>query len=79
MNPDDTSNCVLGARCEVCGSAGPRTVRAAQIAEGPICLTVCARCGVAKGIPAFSGMSAKRFVLDHQEHLGVDNNRGGRA
>lgn len=77
MNEHDTSQCPVGARCEVCGSAEPRTVRTAGIDEGVICLTVCVRCGAAKSIPTLSGSSAQRFVLDHQGHLGVDNNRGG--
>lgn len=69
MDVHDTSRCPVGARCEVCGSAEPRTVRAVQIAEGAICLTVCGRCGASKVIPTLSGTSAARFVLDHRGHL----------
>ncbi len=71
MNAHDTSGCPTGARCEVCGSSDPKSVRTAELPGGVICLTVCGRCGSAKSTPKLSGSSEARFVADHAGHLDI--------
>ena len=72
MNLDDTANCPVGARCESCGTADPRSVHTATAPVGIVCLTLCARCAGSGLIPRLSAAGVARFVLDHCGHLGID-------
>lgn len=73
VDPNDTSRCPLGVRCESCGvERADLTVETATTPLGVLCLTLCPRCAAADMAPPIAVGTAARLVGQHCEHLGID-------
>lgn len=72
-DPDDTSRCPLGIRCECCGvegdDLGVATTDLGGI--GIACLTMCRRCADSAVSPPVAVGTAARLVMQHAMHLGI--------
>lgn len=79
----DTSNCMLGHRCESCGVEHTRRARlqveTAHTPMGVLCLTLCGRCAAYDGPPPITIGTAMRLVAQHADHLGITLDEMGEA
>lgn len=70
---DNTDNCLLGHRCESCGTESPdlavHTVNLGPL--GVACLTLDPACAASSVAPPVSVSTAARLVAQHAAHLGI--------
>lgn len=74
VDPDDTSRCPLGVRCESCGAEG-RDLAVVAVTIDPLgvaCLTMCPPCAASTVAPPITIATAVRLAAQHAQHLGID-------
>ncbi|RZQ62250.1 hypothetical protein [Amycolatopsis suaedae] len=73
MDLDNTTNCPLGAQCQLCHSVDNLGVATFTTPLGVLCCTVCADCvnsdiRISVALPVIVAMT---YVAEHCEHLGI--------
>lgn len=69
-DPNDTTHCPRGQRCESCGADGPALrIAARTVLDRALCLTLCARCDSGGRLPNIQLSTAVKFVQQHAGHL----------
>lgn len=72
-DPDDTSCCPVGERCECCGiERDDLAVVTSNLGSvGVACLTMCPSCAASAVPPPVTIRTAARLVLQHAVHVGI--------